>query len=190
MKANFMKTQRRSAAKSALTSGMLAAVVSLLTVFEASASECHLSVSQPQIDYGLLRPVSKPEARGAFLGKRMVRVSVVCADARVIALRFMGVPADGQGFRFGREGRFDLTLQQPVLDGQAIELAPMHNRAERGGHLRPDQALVLLKAGQPVSGRVFSAQVQIDTYLSNAAASVRDKTLLEGGGRFELVPGG
>ena len=175
MKANFMKTQRRSAAKSALTSGMLAAVVSLLTVFEASASECHLSVSQPQIDYGLLRPVSKPDARGVFLGKRMVRVSV---------------PADGQGFRFGREGRFDLTLQQPVLDGQAIELAPMHNRAERGGHLRPDQALVLLKAGQPVSGRVFSAQVQIDTYLSNAAASVRDKTLLEGGGRFELVPGG
>lgn len=190
MMVNCMKTPMRSAAEGALVSGALAVVVSLLTVFEASASECRLSVSQPQIDYGLLRPVTTPEPRGIFLGKRMVRLNVVCSEATVIALRFQGVPADAQGFRFGREGRFDLTLLQPLLDGQAIELAPMHNRAERSGQLRPDQALVVLKAGQPASGRVFSAQVQVDTYLSSATPPVRDKTLLEGSGRFEWVPGG
>ena len=190
MMANFMKTQRRSAVKGALAPGALTVVLSLLSVFEASASECRLSVSQPQIDYGLLRPGTTPEPRGIFLGKRMVRLNVVCSEPTLIALRFQGVPADAQGFRFGRAGRFDLTLQQPLLDGQAIELAPMHNRAERSAQLRPDQALVVLKAGQSVRGRVFSAQVQVDTYLSSAAPPVRDKTLLEGSGRFEWVPGG
>jgi len=185
-----MKAQWRSAASGALAPGALGVLVSLLAVFEASASECRLSVSQPHIDYGLLRPATTPEPRGIFLGKRMVRLNVVCSEATVIVVRFLGLPADAQGFRFGRDGRFDLTLQQPLLDGQAIELAPLHNRAERSGQLRPDQALVALKAGQPVRGRVFSAQVQVDTFLSNPAPSVRDKTLLEGSGRFEWVPGG
>ncbi|AMW80821.1 hypothetical protein AK972_0021 [Pseudomonas yamanorum] len=54
----------------------------------------------------------------------------------------------------------------------------------------PDQAMVVLAAGLPAVGRVFSAQVQVDTYLFNTATAVRDKTVLEGSGRFELVPAG
>lgn len=190
MVANIMKARRRSAASGALASGALAVVVSLLTVFEVSAAECRLSVSQPHIDYGPLRPGTTHDSRGIPLGKRLVRLNVTCPDDRLIALRFRGVPADAQGFGFGRHGRFDVSLQQPLLDGQPMELAPMNSRTERSGQLRPDQALVVLKAGQPIAGRVFSAQVQVDTYLSHTAPAVRDKTLLEGGGRFELVPGG
>jgi hypothetical protein len=66
----------------------------------------------------------------------------------------------------------------------------MHNRAERSGQLLPDQTMVVLAAGLPVVGRVFSAQVQVDTYLFDTTTAVRDKTVLEGGGRFELVPAG
>ena len=61
-------------------------------------------------------------------------------------------------------------------------------RARLGNNRKLDS--VVLKAGQSVRGRVFSAQVQVDTYLSSAAPPVRDKTLLEGSGRFEWVPGG
>jgi len=197
MMANFMKPPRRSAVKAepagryalAGFQVLMGLLAGWLMISEVSAAECRVSLSQPQVDYGLLRNGAKPGPHGVFLGKRTVRLSVVCPEASVIALRFRGAPADGQGFSFGRHGRFDLNLQQPVLDGKAVVLAAMHNRTERDGQLRPDQALMALAAGQPVRGRTFSALVHIDSYLSSTAPAVRDKTLLEGGGRFELVKG-
>jgi hypothetical protein len=96
----------------------------------------------------------------------------------------------GQGFKFGEQGYFNLSLQQAVLDGRPAELAPLHNRGDRSGQLLQDQAMVVLAAGVPAVGRVFSAQVQVETYLFDTTTAVRDKTVLEGGGRFELVPAG
>lgn len=76
----------------------------LLLAAPASAANCRLSLSQPIIDYGLLRPGEQLENRGASLGKRMVRLNVICVEAAVIALRFQGVPANETGYRFGRQG--------------------------------------------------------------------------------------
>ena len=120
----------------------------------------------------------------------MVRLNVVCPEGSVIALRFHGGAADGQGYRFGQQGSFGLTLQSPQLDGKPVELASLHNHAERGGQLRPGQSLVVLAGGLPAKGRTFSAQVHVDTWLPSAAIAVRDKTTLEGSGRFELVSAG
>lgn len=156
----------------------------------ASAASCRLSLSQPLVDYGSLRTGEQPVGQGVFLGKRTVRLNVVCPEASVIALRFQGVAMDGQGFRFGRQGSFRLTLEHPQLDGKPVELAQLHNHADRGGQLQPGQSLVVLAGGLPAKGRTFSAQVQVDTWLSSAATAVRDKTTLEGSGRFELVPAG
>lgn len=162
----------------------------LLMAGEAYAAECRVSLSRPEVDLGALRHGGQAAAQGVLFGKRTVHLNVVCPQDTLIALRFRGVPAVGQGFKFGEQGYFNLSLQQTVLDGRPAELAPMHNRAERSGQLLPDQTMVVLAAGLPVVGRVFSAQVQVDTYLFDTTTAVRDKTVLEGGGRFELVPAG
>lgn len=182
---NFMKPLRRPVAKAVA----VCSLAGLLMVEEAAAA-CRTSLSQPLIDYGLLRDSGQAGAQGVFLGKRMVRLSVSCTEIAVIALRFQGVPAEGQGYRLGQQGYFNLTLQQPMLDGKPVELAQLYNPAQRGGVLRPGQPLVVLAGSTPAKGLTFSAQVQVESWLSGVANAVRDKTTLEGSGRFELVPAG
>ena len=182
---NFMKPLRRLVVNSGRLGGLLAG----LLLADVAGAACRVSLSQPLIDYGALRSNEQPSAQGVSLGKRTVRLNVMCAEAAVIALRFQGLPAEGQGYRLGRQGYFNLTLQQPMLDGKPVELAQLYNHAERSGALRPGQSLVALAGGVPASGLTFSAQVQVESWLSDAASAVRDKTALEGSGRFELVPG-
>lgn len=182
-----MKPLPRPAVKVGAAGALLSG---LLMVGEVHAAECRLSLSRPEVDLDALRHGGQVAAQGVLFGKRTVHLNVVCPQDTVIAVRFRGVPAVGQGFRFGHQGYFTLSLQQPVLDGRPVELAPLHHRAERNSQLLPDQAMVVLAAGLPAVGRVFSAQVQVDTYLFNTATAVRDKTVLEGSGRFELVPAG
>jgi len=173
------------ALRPAIKVGAAGALLSgLLIAGEVHAAECRLAVSRPEGDLGAFA------AQGVLLGKRTVHLNVVCPQDTLIALRFRGVPAVGQGFKFGEQGYFNLSLQQAVLDGRPAELAPLHNRADRSGQLLQDQAMVVLAAGVPAVGRVFSAQVQVETYLFDTTTAVRDKTVLEGGGRFELVPAG
>ncbi len=189
MMANFMKPLRRPAARAGALKRAGVLLAGLLLAGEASAA-CRLSLSQPLVDYGLLRSDGQSASQAVSMGKRTVRLNVVCPGATVIALRFDGTPANAEGYRFGRQDYFNLTLQHPLLDGKPVELAQLYNHAERGGALRPGQVLVVLAGGLPATGRTFSAQVQVDTWLSSAAIAVRDKTTLEGNGRFELVPGG
>lgn len=186
---NSMKPLRRRAGDTFLC--VLGSVLfSVLLAGEASATDCRLSLSQPFVDYGLLRGSEHSSSQAVAVGKRSVRLNVVCPESTVIALRFQGTPAEGHGFMFGRQGYFNLSLQHPLLDGKPVELALLHDRSDRGGQLRPGQSLVVLAGGLPASGRRFSAHVQVDTWLSRAATAVRDKTMLEGNGRFELVPAG
>ena len=186
--ANFTKPLRRSAVNRAtghiVALGVLLAA--MVSAAPAGAADCRVFLSQPLIDYGQMRR----SERSVNLGLRTVRLSVVCPENRVIALRFQGDSADGQTFRFGQQGSFSLTFQHPQLDGKPVELVQLHNQADRGGQLRPGQSLMVLMDGRPVAGRTFSAQVQVDTWLSSAVTAVRDKTTLEGNGRFELVPAG
>lgn len=189
MMVNFMKLLRPRAVKIGSVKRGVILLVGLLLAGQAHAS-CRLSVNQPLVDHGLLRSDGQSANHAVSVGKRTVRLNVVCSQATVIALRFEGMPAEGQGFRFGQRGYFNLTLQHPLLDGKPVELARLYNHAERDSTLRPGQSLVALVGGLPATGRTFSAQVQVETWLSSAAMAVRDKTTLEGNGRFEWVPGG
>lgn len=194
MRGSFMKELRQLVAKvcgiGRYSSGISAALVSFLWAVEASAAQCRISLSQPVVDYGLLRGAEQSGSQDVFLGKRTVRLNVVCPEATVIAMRFQGVSADGQRYAWGRHGYFNLTLEHPLLDGRPVELVHVHNYAARSTGLQPGQTLVVLAGGVPATGRTFSAQVQVDTWLSGAANAVRSKTVVEGGGHFELVPAG
>jgi len=171
-----------------LKSVPLVMLCALLATPDARAENCRLSVSQPRIDYGAIRREALVESTSMALGTRSLSVNVLCAEPAAIALRFVGVAADGESFRFGRQGHFRLNLKHARLDGQAVGWAPAHSAGETvSGHLLPGQTLIARVAGGPRAGRQFTAQVDIDTDLAADAFQVRSETHLEGQGSFELI---
>ncbi|MPR04446.1 hypothetical protein F0169_21605 [Pseudomonas sp. MAFF 212408] len=166
----------------------LALLFAVLAAPDAQAENCRLSVSQPRIDYGAIRREALVERTSIALGTRSLQVNVFCTEPAAIGLRFIGVAADGQGFRFGRQGRFRLSLKHAQVDGRAVAWEAQHLPGQpAGGQLLPGQSLVARAAGMPVTGRQLTAQVDIDTDLPADALEVRSETRLEGLGSFELV---
>ncbi|WP_416152097.1 hypothetical protein [Pseudomonas sp. Bout1] len=189
---NFTKPPRRCAVPSEPGGLRLGLLLYLLLVVvtmasEARADTCRLSVSQSRVDYGVIRQSERSD--GALdLGTRTLHLSIVCADPSVMALRFNGAPAKGQGFRFGRQGQFTLNLKHAQVDGQVVEWAVALLPGEPvTARLSPGHTLVARVAGVPVAGRRLVAQVEVDARLPSAALGVRSETLLEGLGNFELV---
>ncbi len=160
----------------------------------ARANDCTLSLSQSQIELGALRPGGLsivPGQPDLFLGTRRLSLNIACPWPTSMVLRFEGDAAGPQAFRFDRQGRFTVGLSNALLDGKPVTLAAAQHLAEAATSrlMAPGQSLVVLARDLPVKGRFFSAQVEIDTHLPVSATRVRDETLVEGRGRFELVPG-
>ncbi|MDY7069182.1 hypothetical protein PsexTeo8_57050 [Pseudomonas extremaustralis] len=154
----------------------------LLMAQGARADDCRLSISQSRVDYGVIHREALVERPSVALGTRTLHLNVLCTEPSAVALRFTGA-AEGQGFRFGREGRMRLTLRHAQVDGRAVDWRMSHLPGETAsGQLLPGQVLV---AGSP--GKRLTAQVDIDTDLPSDALQVRSETILEGLGRFELV---
>ncbi|NWE19184.1 DUF1120 domain-containing protein [Pseudomonas sp. P7548] len=146
----------------------------------ARADECRLIVSQGRVDYGAIRNERRDERGAVAMGTRTVHLNILCPQPSTMALRFNGTASDSEGFRFGREGRFRLSLRHARLDGQPVEWADMGEPA--AGQLLPGRTLVAQGAG-----RQLAAQVEIDADLPVDALRVRSHTVLEGQGHFELV---
>lgn len=159
---------------------LLLAVV--LMAGEARADDCQLSLSRSQIDYGLVRPDQQT------LGARMLHLSIACTDPSTMALRLNGVAANGEGYRFGSQGRIAFSIKHARLDGQLVEWATPSVAGEHTtARLVPGQIRVAQSAGQPAMGRRLTAQVEIEATLPAAALRVRGETQLEGRAIFELV---
>jgi len=90
----------------------------LLMAQGVRAENCRLSVSQPRLDYGVIRREAVVQSTSVALGTRTLHLNVVCTQPSMIALRFIGA-ADGQGFRFDRQGRMRLSLKHAQVDGRA-----------------------------------------------------------------------
>lgn len=159
----------------------------LLMAQGVRAENCRLSVSQPRLDYGVIRREAVVQSTSVALGTRTLHLNVVCTQPSMIALRFIGA-ADGQGFRFDRQGRMRLSLKHAQVDGRAVEWGVAHLPGETvSGAFLPGQVLVARAAGQALVGQRLTAQVDVDIDLPSDALQVRDETRLEGRGTFELV---
>ncbi|WP_411908288.1 hypothetical protein [Pseudomonas fluorescens] len=183
-----MKLHRRYARVVKRTSLPLALSCMLLATLDAQAEICRLSLSQSHIDYGAIRRDAVVENAAVVLATRTFNLTVLCVEPAAMALRFVAAPADGQGFRFGREGRFRLRLKHAQVDGRAVGWVSAQAPDESAkGQLLPGQALIARAAGVPVTGRRLTAQVDIDTELPFDALMVRGEARLEGQGSFELI---
>ncbi|KTC64029.1 hypothetical protein AO262_16355 [Pseudomonas fluorescens ABAC62] len=157
-------------------------VCALLMAEGVQAETCRVSVSQSRIDYGVIRRDTQAPSASFALDTRTLHLSVLCAEPSAMALRFVGA-ADGQGFRFGREGRFRLVLRHVQVDANPVEMGLANLPGDAAhGRLLPGQVLVA-----PVAGKRLTAQVDIDAELPANALQVRSQALLEGKGYFELV---
>ncbi len=182
------RPRRRCAMVARLNNLPWVLLCSLLAAPDARAENCRLSVSQPRVDYGVIRRDAVVEGPAMALATRSLRVSVLCTEPVGMALRFVGVAADGQGFRFGRNGRFRLSLTHAQVDGRVVGWSAAYLPGESGsGQLLPGHTLVARAAGSSVVGRRLTVQVDIDTELPTDALEVRREMQMEGVGSFELV---
>lgn len=182
------KLRRRCAMAVKLLRPLLVLLCAVLTAPGAWAENCRLSLSQPSVDYGAIGREVLVERAHRSLATRSLHLNVVCAEPATMALRFISVAADGQGFRFGHQGRFRLSLKHAQMDGHAIGWVTTHVPGESAsGQLLPGQTLMARLSGMPMVGRRLTAQVDIDTELPYDALDVRSETRLEGQGSFELV---
>lgn len=183
-----MKARRRCAMPVKLARLPWAVLCMVLVAPDVYAENCRLSLSQPRIDYGAIRQEEPGDRATLTLATRVLHVNVLCAEPAAMGLRFVGVAADGQGFQFGRQGRFHLRLKHAQLDGHVVGWVAAHLPGEpASGQLLPGQTLMARLAGMPMAGRRLTAQIDVDIELPAGALAVSSETHLEGLGSFELI---
>ncbi|ROL76555.1 hypothetical protein BLX41_14470 [Pseudomonas protegens] len=154
------------------------------------AADCEMRLSNPEVDYGTLNR-SDMDIRGSVpiaLGNRQLNLTVVCREETRFGLRFEGQAADLNSYRFADKGHFTITLSNATLDGNTVQLAQAGSARPLSPTelLRPNQVVTTMVQGQRAVGKVFLAQVEIQTYISDTETYARDITVLEGLGRLTL----
>lgn len=157
-----------------------------LVATQVQAENCRMTLSEPRVDYGVIRPAQASSSRALMTLDipRTLHLSVLCTDPSAMSLRFNGAAADAQGFQFGRQGRFTLNLRQARVDGRPVS---WQSDDTSSGQLLPGRMLYASVGGTPVTGRRLTAQVEVAVQLPANALAVTRETLLEGHGQFELV---
>jgi hypothetical protein len=143
-----------------------------------------MTLSTSQVDYGRLsRATMVATASGELLlPSRTVTLNVACAEPGDMTLFFRAASADTREFLFTQQGRLALRLRDGVLDGETVELAQVDGKGDmpvqRAASLpwMPGRGLAPVKDGKVVSGRVFTAQMDIEARVDERAMHVPDAT--------------
>jgi hypothetical protein len=177
-----MMAGRRALARAfARVAAWLLALLFVPTV-GAQDHPCNVLLGAPHVDYGRLsRATLAVDAHGVLgLPARTVALHIHCSEPGDMVLFFRGPPADAVAFRFTDQGRFALRLRDGRLDGLPVDLGwvdhsgGMSRRTEDRLAWTPDQGLSPVKNGMAATGRDFSAQIDIDTYIDEGALKVSD----------------
>lgn len=160
----------------------------------AFAADCDMRLSNTEVNYGALNR-GEMNIRGNApidLGSRQLTLTAVCRQAEPIGLRFEGDAVDPGGYRFAGKGRFTVKLSNATLDGNAVQLARTGSGSDSSTgavnavELRPNERVIAIAQGLRAAGKVFSAQVEIQTFVDEASTRARDITGLEGRGALTL----
>ncbi|MDQ0009502.1 hypothetical protein J2T07_001679 [Luteibacter jiangsuensis] len=182
----------RLARRVVLTSMLLPAPVAY-----AREAICEVTTGTARIDYGRLSRATTVSAESGELALplRTARLDVSCSQPEDMTVFFRAMPLDARVFRFVDRGRFSLRLRDGLLDGERVDLGqldrPGTTPARTGASLPwlPEQGIAPVKAGHVVTGRVFSAYIDIDTRLDADALVVGDATQWLVQGRVEAAGG-
>lgn len=196
MKPSMTKPRRCAVPSIHRTPARWIAAVLALVANAALAADCDMQLSNREVNYGALHRgelTTGAQMAAIPLGKRQLALSVMCRQPTAIGLRFDGQPAGADAYRFGGQGSFTVRLSDATLDGRPVQLASLSGSggtgtASNAASMKPNGLVVTTAHGAPVTGKAFTAQVEIDTYIDDATTRVRDLSVLEGTGTFRLVP--
>lgn len=160
----------------------------------ATADDCQLNLSQPLLDYGLMnraiRPDSAPERT---LGERRLSLSLSCPQPVDMSVFYRAMAATTERFHFAERGSYQIRIRDAVLDGQSVDIGLIAGAgqapAETASNLiwRPAHGVVPVKAGVPLQGRQFSAQLELTAWVQEQGMYVRDAVTWETSGVFDAV---
>jgi len=165
----------------------------LLMNFNSSfAATCDMRLSEAKLDYGkLYRGMLDTNLHSKLipLGNRQLMLTVICQAPTTIGIRFDAPPADSESFRFANKGKFKLAVSNAQVDGTSVFLAPRQATVSVGSisQLLPNTAVVAMSHGKHAIGKLFTANIEINTYIDVETTHIRDEMLLEGKGTFILL---
>lgn len=180
----------------AIIGGVLAWVMPLAA---SADDQCRIQISQPVMDFGVFNSgelttrTTRPNM--VSLGKRQLQLSVTCPDPVRIAVTFHGMASGAGGFRMGDMGEFTLTFKDARLDGSEVLLGRASRaeelplKVEDAVRLLPNSYASPVVSGHLGVGRVFTVGVEIEAQVKAEVRKVRDRSILDGDGQFEVVTG-
>lgn len=149
----------------------------------AAISDCNLTISQMQMDYGKLNKASQnfqmtPQGNITSLAQRTVSVLVSCPEPEQIKLLFSGPKTSGQQFALGQNAGVKVTLENATLDGNSV---PMRNVTAGTGEgsplnsqiIKPD-SVISAGANNTVSGKNFVGVVNLQPLVKESAFNMQD----------------
>ena len=169
----------------------------LLSPHAWASDECQLSLSQAQLDFGLMnRAVTPASTPDRLLGERRINLTLNCPQPTDMSLFYRAQGAGDERFRFTERGSYGLRVRDAVLDGQAVELgsiagsgqAPSTTSAEL--QWRPDHGIVPMRGGVAMSGRNLSLKIDVSAWASEEATRVRDAVTWDAAGLFDALAAG
>ncbi|RON01968.1 hypothetical protein BK659_26015 [Pseudomonas brassicacearum] len=163
----------------------------------ALADDCQLNLSQPVLDYGLMnravRPDTTPERN---LGERRLSLNLSCSQPTDMSVFYRAIAATAERYHFAERGSYEMRIRDAVLDGQSVELGLIASAGQVPGATassliwRPEHGVVPVRAGIPLQGRSFSAQLELTAWVQEQAMQVRDAVTWETTGVFDAVAAG
>ncbi|MBK0126281.1 fimbrial protein [Pantoea sp. S61] len=141
---------------------------------------CSVSVGNSTVDYGR-QSRGQMEWNGATYtpGKRIMTLSVVCPFAQPIKLALQGDRAADGSLRYGDNGRLKVRLSDAQLDGQAVQLRDItagDKAVASSLQLKANTRFEASGNGLPLSGKSFTARLELEPELSMDAATVSRST--------------
>ncbi|WP_213878663.1 DUF1120 domain-containing protein [Pseudomonas sp. dw_358] len=144
---------------------------------------CTLVSSQPDVDFGTLkRDTLQVNGNLATLGERTLSLDLQCDVESDLTLFYRAAAQDGEGFRFGPQGHYQLRVRDAVVDGVPVDLGEIGvnrgviGRTDRSMHWRPEHGVAPVKEGRVVRGTSLQAHIDITALAPLAATRVRDET--------------
>jgi hypothetical protein len=163
----------------------------------AQPDDCQLNLSQPVLDYGLMnRAIRLDTTPERSLGERRLNLNLSCSQPTDMSVFYRALAATAERYHFAERGSYEMRIGDGVLDGQSVDLGLISSvgqtPTETASSLtwRPEHGVVPVRAGVPVQGRHFSAQVQVTAWVQEQAMQVRDAVIWETTGEFDAIAAG
>jgi len=177
---------------------LLLGIAASTAIHAQATPSCQLWISDTNITYAdatkdaLQKSLQHPSMLS--FGKRTAMLSVVCDQASHVALMFQGAPSDDGAFRFGRNGRARIRLDQAQWDGRPVQLTRAVGvaKAQGGGNaiaVRPGDSIAPWAPGVQ-EGKQLTMQVTVEPLVPANATHAGAQEVFQSDIMIKLIANG